>query len=175
MKNINWTSIEENKEYDRPIPGGYICGITAVEDKEDKELILVFYDIVEGKFKNYFKNLEQAKSFWGGKFVKSYKETALSFFKGFLTAIEASNRGFVANNFDGDVSKLKNKYIGLVIGEEEYLSNDGDIKNRLYVAEVRSVDRIRSGDFKIPELKKFKITPTIGTDAQKEIESACPF
>lgn len=175
MKNINWTSVEENKEYDRLIPGGYICGITTVEDKEDKEFIIVFYDIVEGKFKNYFKNLEQAKNFWGGKFIKSYKETALSFFKGFLTAIEKSNSGFVANSFDGDVNKLKNKYIGLVLGEEEYMSADETLKIRLYVAEVRSVDRIRSGDFKIPELKKFKITPTIGTDAQKEIESACPF
>jgi hypothetical protein len=175
MKNINWTSVEENKDFDQLIPGGYICNVTTVEDKEDKEYIIVFYDIVEGKFKNYFQQLEQAKNFWGGKFIKSYKESALPFFKGFLTAIENSNSGFIANHFDGDIGKLKNKYIGLVLGEEEYISNDGDVKTRLYVAEVRSVNKIKSGDFKMPKLKKLKITTTIGTDAQKEIESACPF
>lgn len=34
MKKHNWGNIEEAKEYEKPTPGGYICGITNVIDDE---------------------------------------------------------------------------------------------------------------------------------------------
>lgn len=46
------------------------------------------------------------------------------------------------------------KVIGIVLGEEEYRKNDGGIGTRLYVAQVRSIKSIETGDFKVPELKK---------------------
>jgi hypothetical protein len=154
MKNINWASVEEPKEYERLVPGGYICRIVKVEDLEDKEYLKIYYDIAFGDFKDYYKNLFEAKNFWGGNFIRSYKETAMSFFKGFLTAIEGSNQGFKADAFNGDINTLLGKFIGLVLAEEEYAANDGAIKTRLYVFQNRSVESIKNNDFKVPELKK---------------------
>lgn len=150
MRNLNLASVEEIKEYKTVTPGGYVCGITKVEDLTDKEYIKVEYDIAEGDNKNYYRELFDSKGFWGGKFIKSYKEKALPFFKAFITAVTKSNKGFVWND---DEKTLVRKLVGLVLAEEEYQANDGSIKNRLYVAQVHSVDKIRSGDFIVPALK----------------------
>lgn len=162
MKNINWSNVEENKEFEKVTPGGYICGITAVKDEPEKEYLKVEFDIVEGNLKGYYKELYTNKGFWGGSFIRSYKETALSFFKGFLKAIELSNAGFKADDFDGDETKLRGKLIGLVLAEEEYKGNDGTVKTRIYVDAVHSADRIKKGDFKVPELKKLASTSDNG-------------
>ena len=153
MKNINWATVEEAKEFDKVAVGGYICKITAIEDLEDKEYLKISYDIAFGEFKDYYKNLNESKGFWGATFIKSYKDTALSFFKGFLTAIQSSNQGFAADTFN-DPKTLVGKFIGLVLSEEEYISKqDGTIKTRLYVSQVRSIDAIKAGDFKVVDKK----------------------
>ena len=52
--------------------------------------------------------------------------------------------------------------IGLIIGEEEYESNVGDIRTRLKVRRAVPAQNIREGKFKQPELKKLPVeTPTI--------------
>ena len=63
-----------------------------------------------------------------------------------------SNKGYQFD--DRNVQGLVGKYFGVVLGEEEYWKNNGDIGKKLYVAQVRSYKAIRNGDFKIPELKK---------------------
>lgn len=158
MKNIDWNEVEEAQEYEKVATGGYVCGITAVEDVTEKEYLKLEFDIAEGPLKNYYRGLYEAKNFWGGKFIKSYKEKAQKFFKGFITAIENSNKGF---KFDNDETKLKRKLVGLVLSEEEYEAKDGAIKTRLYVSDVRSVDKIRSGDFEVKPLKR--IAPASNT------------
>ena len=67
-----------------------------------------------------------------------------------MTAVKQSNPGFVFNN---DENSLLSKTVGLVIGDEEYVGQDGKVKKRYYVEAVRSVDAIRKGDFKVPELR----------------------
>ena len=151
MKNLGLENIQEAQEFEKVTAGGYVCGITAVEDVADKEYIKVEYDIAEGDKKNYYRGLYEAKGFWGAKFVKSYKEKALPFFKGFITAVETSNKGYKFNN---DENSLKRKLVGLVLAEEEYRGNDGNIKIRLYVDQIHSIDKIRKGDFTVPPLKK---------------------
>lgn len=154
MKQINWDNVEEVKEFEKVTAGGYICGITAVNDEPDKEYLKVEYDIADGKFKGYYKALYEAKGFWGGSFIRSYKEKALPFFKGFITAVENSNKGF---KFDNDETKLKGKYIGLVLGEEEYIGNSNEVKTRLYVANIHSIDKIRKNEYSVPTLKKIVV------------------
>ena len=90
------------------------------------------------------------RGFWGASFIKSYKEKAKPFFKAFKTAVEESNKGYIFNN---DENTFKNKLIGLVLGEEEYVVND-IVKTRLYVASVHSADKIRKGNFQVPNIKK---------------------
>jgi hypothetical protein len=151
MRPIDLSAVEEAKEFERVVPGGYVCGITNVKDVPEKEYLLIEYDIAEGTKKNYYRSLFNSKGFWGGSFVKSYKEKALPFFKGFITAVEKSNSGY---HWDNDETKLKRKLVGLVLGEEEYQKNDGSIGKRLYVDQIHSVEKIRSCDYVIPELKK---------------------
>ena len=145
---------EASGEYKRPEAGGYVCTIRDVEDVTDKEYLSIEYDIAEGEFRDYFKELNDKHGFWAGKFVKSYKEKALSFFKSFCTAVTESNDKFI---FDGDKytdeKTLIGKRIGLVLGEEDYTKQDGSLGSKLYVAQTLSVDRIRKGDFKVPEYK----------------------
>lgn len=150
MKNINWNNVEEAQEFKKVTSGGYICKITLAEDVADKEYTYFEYDIAEGEFKGYYDDLYKSKGFWGAKLFKSYKENALPFYKGMVTAFEQSNKGF---KFDNDETKFKDKLIGLVLAEEEYTGNDGAIKTRLYVSSIHSIDKIRKGDYKVPEKK----------------------
>lgn len=153
MKKIDWNAVEEIKGFEKLPAGGYICGITAVEDVAKDEYLKIEFDIAGGEFKNYYRNLYDAKGFWAGKFIKSYKEKALGFFKKMLIAIEKSNPGFV---FDSDEKALKRKLIGLVLGYEEYRGNDGSVKERVIVTDFLPVDDIREGKFTVPKLKKLE-------------------
>lgn len=177
MKMINWNDVSDVGE--KLAPGGYVCGITAVEDIPEKEYLKLEYDVAEGPQKNYYRTLYQNKGFWGGNFVKSYKEKALPFFKAFKTAVENSNPGYTFNN---DEKTLVRKLVGLVLGEEEYVGNDGAVKTRLYVAEIHSADRIRKGNFKVPPLKALtgqpqkSSTPGSASNYEEAISDGdCPF
>ena len=174
MKNLNLENIEEAKDFDRVQPGGYVCGITAVEDVVRKEYLKLEYDIADGPFKNYYRNLYNSKGFWAGNFIRSYKDAALPFFKAFITSIENSNSGY---HWNSDEKTLVRKFIGLVLAEEEYKANDGSIKTRLYVAKVTSVDKIRKGDFKIPALKKISELASTASTAEDNIsgDDGVPF
>lgn len=152
-KKVNWNNVEASTEFAKVVPGGYICGITAVKDVEEKEYFLIEFDIADGEFKGYYKDLYDAKGFWGASFVKSYKDKAQSYFKSFLDAVAASNKGFDVSKYDGDPNKLKGKYIGLVLAEEEYKAKDGSTKERLYVSDILPVSKIQSGDYVVPALK----------------------
>jgi hypothetical protein len=155
MKKINGIKdVQEAGDYNRPDAGGYICRITAAEDVVDSEYLKIEYDIAEGEFKDYYKEFNEKKGFWPAKFVKSYKQKALPFFKSFCTAVTESNFNYI---FDGDEHcderTLVGKLIGLVIGEEDYTKSDGSLGMRTYVAQTLSIDRIRKGDFKVPKYK----------------------
>lgn len=151
MKNINWNDVQEQQEFKKLVPGGYICKITNATDFPSKEYLKLEYDVAVGEFKDFYKNLFEAKNFWGGNFIRSYKDAAHSFFKAFLTAVESSNKPYTFNN---DERTLIGKYVGLVLGEEEYQANDGSVKTRLYVNQIRSIDAIKSKDFDVPALKE---------------------
>jgi len=151
MKRIDdWENVEEAREFEKVQPGGYICRICTAEDVESKEYLKIEYDIAEGKFAGHYQELFKAKDFWGGTLFRSYKEAAKSFFKTFISAVEKSNSGFV---WDFDETKLIGKMVGLVLAEEEYVGNDGTVKERLYVSSVKSVDAIRHNDYKVPPKK----------------------
>ena len=87
-------------------------------------------------------------------------------FKGFIKAVEESNPGYVWN---WDESTLKGKKVGLILQEEEYVptggTHAGELRTRLIVKQVVNVETIKSGKFKVPELKKLdKYTaPTVQT------------
>ena len=160
MKYINWDNVQEATEHQSLPAGGYIAGIVAAEDVPDKEYLNVYWDIAEGEFRGYFRDmtrsmqergrLESGKWAWGGISRRSYKEKALPFFKAFLTAVEQSNPGY---KFNSDESTLRGKKVGVILAEEEYQANDGSIKTRLVIHRFTSIAKIREGDFEIPPKK----------------------
>lgn len=165
MKNVNWENVQD---YIRKAEaGGYIAKITRVEDREDKEYLLIEWEFAEGELKGANQETADAFGFWPMAFVASYKEKALRFFKGFKTAVERSNRNYVFRN---DPQSLVGKYIGVVLAEKEYLDKNGELKIGLYVAEKRSGKAIRDGDYKIPALKKLPAQQAQGhqTAAQQD-------
>lgn len=154
MKQLDLNKVDLPTEGKGRLPvGGYICRIERVQDVMEKEYLRIDFDIFDGDHKGRYADLFEKKAFWGGNFIRSYNDNSLPFFKAFLTAIENSNKGFEWKNNEMD---LVGKMIGLVIGYEEYNKKDGTVGERTYVAQVRSVDSIRKGDFKLPELKKLK-------------------
>lgn len=168
ISDSQWDSIQERQdgEFPTPTPGGYIGYIVRYEDVErpvkqggGSEYLRIEWDFAEGEFKLYNRDTFERAKFWPGygSFIRSYKDSALPFFKAFKTCLEVSNNGY---HFRTDqLDAMRGKKLGIVLGEEEYYSRDGELKTRLYVAQVRSVKAIRDGDFKVPALKKYKGDP----------------
>lgn len=160
MKKINLDNVQEFTRFRNPV-GGFICEIKTVEDVADREYLKVGYDIAEAlsedqkEFVGMYAKRKAERDFDYPTTVVSYKENSLPFFKGFVTALENSNKGY---KWDNDENKFVGKKIGFVIGEEEYEGRDKNgmpkVKVRTYVAERHSVQAIKDGDFEVPEFKK---------------------
>lgn len=158
MKHIDWNNVQSAENFTSPGPGGYICGILGAEDEAKDERIRCQYDIIEGDFKNYYRDRLSRRPDWNlPSFIKSYKEKALGFFKKFLEAVEASNPGY---KFDDDERKLRGKKIGLVLGEEEYRKQDGSIGVTLRVVDFLPIADIKAGKFEVPKRKTLASEPS---------------
>lgn len=149
----NWDNIQEaTGEFERPAPGGYIARIVSVEDVEEKEYLRIEWEFEEGTYKGDNAATYNRAGFWPLLLIRSYTEKALGFFKAFKTSVEVSNPRYVFST--QNVHTLEGKLMGVVLGEEEYTKNNGTVGVRAYVYQVRSVEAIRKGDFKVPGLKK---------------------
>lgn len=145
--------------FERLDPGGFVCRITAAKDDayNGRGRIAIAFDICEGPLSGYYKRKHER---FGGNWPGTYRQftenkdgTCSPFFKGMITAIEESNPGFV---FNWDERTLAGKYFGGVFGSEEYMTQTGEIKTIVRCSQIRSVNAIKTGDYQIPELKKFR-------------------
>lgn len=158
MKPIkDFDKVQASGEFERLPAGGYVIRITGAADVVDdhgnlKEYLRIVYDIAEGPETGRYKN-ETADNDYRHSFIRSYKDKALGMFKAFTNALEESNPGY---KWDWNEAALAGKILGVVIGYEEYEANDGSVKERQRIASCISADRVREGDFKVPELKKLK-------------------
>lgn len=148
MKKLNLKDVQEFTPFEKVEAGGYVCGIYAVEDVPDKEYLKISYDIVEGEKKGFYSKLKKERGWELPMFIASYKDSALPFFKGTITSVEKSNKGF---KFDNDESKLVGKKIGLVLFEKERINNNGKKVVDMRVDKAHSIDAIKSSDFEVPE------------------------
>jgi hypothetical protein len=162
MKPINnYENVQASSgEFARPTAGGYICKIIDVEDVPMKEqgkgdYLRIEYDIADGEFKGYYKEqFDKWGGNWNASFIRSYKEKALGMFKHFTNCIEQSNAGY---EWDFNEKGLIGKVVGLVLGEEEYQNNAGEIKTKLVVKNIATVEEIKNGNFKVPAPKKLAV------------------
>ena len=160
MRRINWNEVQETQDFEYPTPGGYIGRIVNVADIEAKEYLEIEWDFAEGKFMGANADTQRRKGFWPYTLRRSYKDSALGFFKAFKTQLEESNPGYFFDELN--LPAMRGKYIGIILGEEEYRANDGKVKTRLSVVNTRSVQSIREGAFKVPELRKLKAPASSG-------------
>ena len=150
--------------------GGYVCIVkkVSVEDnKNNKPMLVLEIDILEGEFKGFFKNSQYPPKIFRNIFDKDNKISP--FFKGLLANFGDSN-GFsvVGGMFDEKI--LLNKSIGVVFADEEYESN-GIVKVRASPSFTTTVEIIRNGEFKVPQLKKLQKSKPVEID---DIDSAIP-
>lgn len=166
MKKIDLSNVQEiGGSYKKLPAGAYVLQIIKVEDISDKNRLDFYFDIAEGEYKGYYSERYKAddrpNKRWGGRFSKSYdtnNERALPFFKQFVTAVQNSNKGFV---FDGEHEQtFVKKLVGATFREEEFLNSKGGVSVSCKPDMFHSVDKVRSGDVEIREIKKLNITKT---------------
>lgn len=172
MKKISgYDKIQESGSFKKLPVGGYVVKILDATDVPEKEYLRISFDVIEGEHKGFFaeeyRNDTRDGKKWpnAGTFIRSYKEKALPMLKGFTTAVEKSNKGY---SWDFDEKTLKNKIVGLVLGEEEFVNSSGKLRTRTYVSAVRSADVIREGKFEIPELKKLDATKASSSQTKQD-------
>ena len=157
-------------DFEKLPPGGYICQVltATVEDWTrgvGRSLVLKI-EIVHGEYSGFFKrqweNDTRPDKKWPCVYRQNipelssdYYKTSLGFFKGMITAFEKSNKNFI---WDKNIESLHKKNAGFIFAEEEYEARDGTIKTVVKPIQVRSVDKILAGDFKVPEKKLNKYT-----------------
>lgn len=148
---------------DRPqLPvGGYVMRIMGAEVKENRigQYVQVSMDIAEGQYKDFFANDYRAQDQdkkWHCNYLLNVPLDDGSEkdgwtkrrFKTFTEALEASNDGY---HFDWDEKKFKGLMIGGLFNTREYKTNDGRRGRSTNLAQVCSVEKIRTGKFKIPK------------------------
>ena len=181
MKPINnYETVQASSgEIARPQAGGYICKIVNVVDVPMNhttgkgDYLKIEYDIAEGDFRGYYKALvDRFGGTWNASLIRSYKESALGMFKHFMNCVEKSNKNY---EWDWNETGLIGKTVGFVLGEEEYENSMGQVKTRLAVKQVKTVDEIRNGDFTVPALKKLTATNAVTSPVQPVTEEDLPF
>ena len=178
MKGINnWDDVQASGDFQPLQPGGYVAIMQKVTNLPDKQYLEIIYDIAEGPEKGRYSDNWGKEHPYAHKFIRSYKETALGMFRGFIKAVDASN----GTTFDAQAKtgineqELVGKIVGVVIGEEEYQNDYGDIKTRLTVRSIKSAQDIRDGKYTVPDVKKLKedlaqptITPEVPTGFEND-------
>lgn len=150
---------------DRPqLPvGGYVMRIMGAEVKENRvgQYVQIGMDVAEGQYKDFFaddyrsQDGSQRDKVWHCNYLLSVPKDDGSEkdgwtkrrFKTFTDALEASNDGY---HFDWDEKKFKGLMIGGLFNLREW-EKDGRRGKSPNLAQVCSVEKIRSGKFKLPK------------------------
>ena len=78
------------------------------------------------------------------------EENQIKMLKSFLTCVENSNTNYTYD-WNKEVDQLKGKKIGIVFGQEEYISQDGTTKLATKLNQFRSIDKV--DNVQIPKIK----------------------
>lgn len=150
-------------------PGAYICKIISMREevsKSGKPMVIFAFDIAEGEYKDYYINkLERDKrnnkdakfkgTYYSFPFTKD--NTTNPYFKGIITAIEKSNNFVLPDEFSS--ADVKGKLFGGLFGREEFKKDKWVTK----LISIRTVDKVRSGQYTLPEDKPFVNNSSVGS------------
>jgi hypothetical protein len=168
IKRFNsYEKTQSYKDYEQLPKGGYILKIMGAEVCENSvgQYVKISCDVAEGEHKDFFAKEYKAQQSEDKKWHCNYllnvpKDDGTEQdgwtarrFKTVIEAMEESNSGY---HFDWDERKFKGKLIGGLFNEREYEKNDGTIGKATNLAQLCSVEKIRSGNYKIPADKALK-------------------
>ena len=191
-------AFKKPKDYDnvkvgepRILPaGGYICKILNAEETESrngKPMLKVSFDIDEGEYKGYFRDLfkgwkessdDPATVKWpftGTKWVMFYNSEGKTNrdFKSFCTALEDSGtKVWINDTFD--VNGLRGATLGLIFRREEHEYNNARSWRTVPVG-FRSVKTIEEGNYNVPEDKPLPERVLTETDSFTALDEDLPF
>lgn len=147
--------------------GGYVMKILGVEVKENRigQYLTLSCDVVEGEYKDFFANdyrnqTGDSKKWHCNAFINVPRDDGSEkdgwtkrAFATWIEALEQSNPGY---HFDWDETKLKGLLIGGLFVIREYKGQNGDIRQSTTLASWTTVDKVRSGKYKLPKDKLLK-------------------
>lgn len=142
--------------------GGYICKIINAKVEKSmtgKDMLIIAFDIAEGGHKDFYKRRfdedTRIDKKWPGVYRQMLEgEKAAGYFKGMITSLEASNKNFNWDKCNWDESKLKGLLFGGIFGREQYQNQmNGELKFATKLRYIRSVEKIKNNDYKVPEDK----------------------
>lgn len=191
-------AFKKPKDYDnvkvgetRILPaGGYVCKILKAEEtqsKTGKDMIKMFFDIDEGDFAGYFKEMydnwkasaDDPKSvkwpFSGTKWILLLNNEGQTNrdFKSFCTALEDSGVDVWKNDVF-DAASLKGAKLGIIFRREEQEYNHAT-SWRTVPWGFRSVKTIEEGTFNVPEDKPLPQQTITEADSFSAMEDDIPF
>lgn len=141
--------------------GGYVIEIKNVEYKENDwgDTVVLSFDIAEGEHKGFYMQNYKSQTAEDKKWKGTYRlpvpkddgteqdEWKMRRFKTVIEAFEDSNNGY---HWNWDENTLKGKIVGALFNNKEYEFNGrhGFFTN---CHSLINVEKIRKGDFKIPD------------------------
>ena len=144
--------------------GGYVLKVLGAEvcNNSVGQYVKLGCDIVEGEYANFYaneyKNQQSEDKKWHCNYLLNVPNDDGSEKDGwtkrrFKTVIEAFEEANPGYHFDWDENKLKGKLIGGLFNEREYQATDGSVKRTTNLAQLCSVEKVRSGKYQLPEDK----------------------
>ena len=157
-----YDEININEEFEKISLGGHKGIIIKAEeytsDFSGKKSLKVYVDTAsDDKQPEYFKKQYENDTRIDRKYPNGAikyvplgeEENQVKMLKSFITAYENSNG--CQFDWNKEVGQLKGKKIGIIFGQEEYISQDGTTKLATKLREFRSIDKV--DNVKIPKVK----------------------
>lgn len=163
----NWDNVQAYAPKQQLPVGAYVCKIKRAVVQQNTnygDQLCVLFDISDGEYSGFYnddfqRNTHEDKK-WKGvlrQFIpvddgSENDERTKSAFKGFVTSVEESNRGYTWN---WDERSLAGKEIGIIFRREEWEYNG---KSGWTVRPFRacSVDTVQDGTYTLPKDKPLK-------------------
>ena len=189
MKKFNdYDNVKSYADIKQLPKGAYVLRIMNAEEKENSngKYIEISCDIEEGEYKDFFmedyKNQDREDKKWHCKYLLNEPKDDGSEtdgwtkrrFKTVTEAIEESNQNY---HWDWDETKWKGKLVGGLFNIRQYKTQNGDIREATNLAQLCSVEKVKSGSYKLPKNKLIEDTPKqiTGSEDFMKVPDDTPF
>lgn len=178
----NWDNVQVFSDRPKLPVGAYVCRIkkAVVQNSDYGDQLCILFDIEDGEYAgfyaNEFKSNQREDKKWKGvlrQFLpkddgSEKDEWTKSSFKGLITSIESSNRGY---QWNWDENSLAGKEIGIIFRNEEW-EYEGKTGWAVRPFRATSVDTVQDGDYTLPKDKPLKNRPADNCGAAPTAQSS---